>query len=270
MKDYSRKQVVELLGIGGHHVDDLRRKGVLKTYQSKERLTEKDKPRYYFVKESVDDYAVEHKKQIDEDSCFLKTYEAATILNMRESKIIDLCRQGVLTAVLFSRKQGYQISAQSVYELAKELKDDDETTFLTAQEAARILRCSTFTIYRLCRSEQLDSKIKNEPYQRHYLIDKQSLLDYMNRNIISSDNIPNLNQNAQQEQKGGQLKMMNILTSKEVADVLKVSTNHVQKLCKNGELKSYKEGRKGGFRILESSLNEYIMKRMEGEIDHAA
>lgn len=51
-----------------------------------------------------------------------------------------------------------------------------------------------------------------------------------------------------------------VLTSKEAGEYLNISFRLIQKKCRNGELKSYREGRK--FIIPIDSLEEYIKNRL--------
>ena len=54
-----------------------------------------------------------------------------------------------------------------------------------------------------------------------------------------------------------------ILTTVEVAEELRTSETHVRNIIHRGHLKAYKEGRKGGFRILRVHLNEYIQDKLD-------
>lgn len=60
--------------------------------------------------------------------------------------------------------------------------------------------------------------------------------------------------------------MNKILLTKEVAEMLRVSEEYVRELIRNGKLKAYKEGRRGGFRIMMGEVEKYITlkhKQME-------
>ena len=59
--------------------------------------------------------------------------------------------------------------------------------------------------------------------------------------------------------------MQRILKTNEVAEALRVSEDYVRGLCRRGKLRCYKEGRRGGFRVLESDVEAYINRRMRGE-----
>ena len=48
------------------------------------------------------------------------------------------------------------------------------------------------------------------------------------------------------------------LLTKEVAGVLRVTEEHVRDLINRGELRAFKQGHRGGWRILEADLNKYI------------
>jgi len=52
--------------------------------------------------------------------------------------------------------------------------------------------------------------------------------------------------------------MNNILITKEVAQMLRVSEDYVRGLIRNRKIKAYKEGRRGGFRIPVDEVNKYI------------
>lgn len=54
---------------------------------------------------------------------------------------------------------------------------------------------------------------------------------------------------------------MKLLVVKEVADILRVSVEHVRRLIRSGQLSGFKLGRRGGYRIREEDLKNYIMKR---------
>jgi excisionase family DNA binding protein len=56
---------------------------------------------------------------------------------------------------------------------------------------------------------------------------------------------------------------VNILVVEEVAKILRVSNEHIRKLVRCNELEAYKEGRKGGYRILEDSVYKYIKNKIE-------
>ncbi len=52
--------------------------------------------------------------------------------------------------------------------------------------------------------------------------------------------------------------MSNILVTKEVADLLRVSEEYVRELIRQRKLRAYKEGRRGGYRILREDVDRYI------------
>ena len=56
---------------------------------------------------------------------------------------------------------------------------------------------------------------------------------------------------------------MKLCTIEEVADMLRISEEHTRVLVRKKKLKAYKEGRRGGYRILDTSVEEYISKRLE-------
>lgn len=52
--------------------------------------------------------------------------------------------------------------------------------------------------------------------------------------------------------------MSTILVTKEVADLLRVSEEYVRELIRQRKLRAYKEGRRGGYRILREDVDKYI------------
>jgi len=56
---------------------------------------------------------------------------------------------------------------------------------------------------------------------------------------------------------------LKLLTVKEAAVILKCGPEHVRRLLRTGKLKGFSEGRRSGFRILESDLEEYVMRRID-------
>jgi len=55
--------------------------------------------------------------------------------------------------------------------------------------------------------------------------------------------------------------MGNILVTKEVAEMLRVSEEYVRELIRQRKLKAYKEGRRGGFRVTIKAVEDYINKK---------
>lgn len=63
--------------------------------------------------------------------------------------------------------------------------------------------------------------------------------------------------------------MNNILLTKEVAGMLRVSEEYVRELIRQRKLKAYKEGRRGGYRITFEAVKRYInIKHKETESSH--
>ena len=58
--------------------------------------------------------------------------------------------------------------------------------------------------------------------------------------------------------------MIELLTTREVAVILRLSEMHVRKLINTKILNGYKEGRKGGFRVPSSEVERYIKERTYG------
>ncbi len=52
--------------------------------------------------------------------------------------------------------------------------------------------------------------------------------------------------------------MNTVLITKEVAQVLRVSEEYVRALIRSNKLRAYKEGRRGGYRILGQDVDKYI------------
>ena len=57
--------------------------------------------------------------------------------------------------------------------------------------------------------------------------------------------------------------MKNILITKEVAKILRVSEDYVRGLIRNKKIKAYKEGRRGGYRIPSDEIDKYINEKQE-------
>ena len=56
---------------------------------------------------------------------------------------------------------------------------------------------------------------------------------------------------------------LKLLKTKEVAEALRVGECYVRELIKRGELKAYREGNRGGYRILPREVDNYITARIE-------
>jgi len=57
--------------------------------------------------------------------------------------------------------------------------------------------------------------------------------------------------------------MKSILITKEVAQMLRVSEDYVRKLIRQKQIKAYKEGHRGGFRIPIDEVNNYIRMKQD-------
>lgn len=55
--------------------------------------------------------------------------------------------------------------------------------------------------------------------------------------------------------------MSDILLTKEVAELLRVSDEHVRELIRQRKLRAYKEGRRGGYRITKKEVQNYIRRK---------
>jgi len=49
--------------------------------------------------------------------------------------------------------------------------------------------------------------------------------------------------------------------TKDVANMLNIGEQHVRNMARNGVIRCYKEGRKGGFRFLKEDIQSYINKK---------
>ena len=59
--------------------------------------------------------------------------------------------------------------------------------------------------------------------------------------------------------------MREILLTKEVADLLRVSEEYLRELIRAGRIKAYKEGRRGGYRIARREIDRYIKRKHDEE-----
>lgn len=59
--------------------------------------------------------------------------------------------------------------------------------------------------------------------------------------------------------------MEKVLLTKEVAQILRVSEEYVRELIRARKLKAYKEGRRGGYRVLPAEVERYILSRHKEE-----
>lgn len=55
--------------------------------------------------------------------------------------------------------------------------------------------------------------------------------------------------------------MHKVLITKEVAQMLRLSEEYVRELIRQRKLKAYKEGRRGGYRIILEDVEKYIDKK---------
>ncbi len=58
--------------------------------------------------------------------------------------------------------------------------------------------------------------------------------------------------------------MLKVLLTREVAEMLRISEEHVRDLIRQGKLNAYKEGRRGGYRITMEEVERYIEGRFKG------
>jgi excisionase family DNA binding protein len=65
----------------------------------------------------------------------------------------------------------------------------------------------------------------------------------------------------------GDAEMEKMLLTKEVAETLRVSEEYVRELIRRKKLRAYKEGRRGGYRIMPLEVEKYVQeKQKETEI----
>jgi excisionase family DNA binding protein len=58
-----------------------------------------------------------------------------------------------------------------------------------------------------------------------------------------------------------------VLLTKEVARILRLSEEYVRDLIRQGKIRAYKEGRRGGYRVTLEAVNHYIdTKHKETEL----
>lgn len=59
--------------------------------------------------------------------------------------------------------------------------------------------------------------------------------------------------------------MESLLLTREAAEILRVTEEYLRELIRQGIIKAYKEGRRGGYRIEKQEINRYIKKKHEEE-----
>ena len=57
--------------------------------------------------------------------------------------------------------------------------------------------------------------------------------------------------------------MKKVLLTKEVAEILRVTEEYVRALIRQKKINAYKEGRRGGYRIMPEEVEKYISKKHE-------
>ncbi len=55
-----------------------------------------------------------------------------------------------------------------------------------------------------------------------------------------------------------------LLLTKEAANILRVSEEHLRSLIRDKRIAAYKEGRRGGYRIPVQEIDRYIRRRYKG------
>lgn len=59
--------------------------------------------------------------------------------------------------------------------------------------------------------------------------------------------------------------MNEILLTKEAAELLRVSEEYLRELIRQGRIKAYKEGRRGGYRITRREIDRYVKRKHDEE-----
>jgi len=59
--------------------------------------------------------------------------------------------------------------------------------------------------------------------------------------------------------------VIEILLTKEAAELLRVSEEYLRELIRAGKIKAYKEGRRGGYRIARQEIDKYIKRKHDEE-----
>ncbi len=59
--------------------------------------------------------------------------------------------------------------------------------------------------------------------------------------------------------------MADILVTKEVAELLRVSEAFVRSLIRANKLRAYQEGRRGGYRVLRQDVDKYIKTKLSAK-----
>jgi excisionase family DNA binding protein len=61
----------------------------------------------------------------------------------------------------------------------------------------------------------------------------------------------------------GVVKVEKVLLTKEVAEMLRLSEEHVRELIRRRKIKAYKEGHRGGYRITMDEVKRYISRKFK-------
>lgn len=59
--------------------------------------------------------------------------------------------------------------------------------------------------------------------------------------------------------------MKELYLTREAADLLRVSEEYLRELIRQGKIKAYKEGRRGGYRITRREIDKYIKRKHDEE-----
>ena len=57
------------------------------------------------------------------------------------------------------------------------------------------------------------------------------------------------------------MSMHKILVTKEVAQLLRLHEEYVRELIRQGKIKAYKEGRRGGYRVSIDEVDKYVKRK---------
>ncbi len=63
--------------------------------------------------------------------------------------------------------------------------------------------------------------------------------------------------------------MKELLKTREVAESLRVGEPYVRELIRRRKIKAYREGKRGGYRILRQEVDRYINSRLEESFEGA-
>lgn len=59
--------------------------------------------------------------------------------------------------------------------------------------------------------------------------------------------------------------MKELYLTREAAELLRISDEYLRELIRQGKIKAYKEGRRGGYRITRREIDNYIKRKHDEE-----